>query len=161
MLGDVPMKKILIIKFLLLGILAVCPLFVEGKRVNGYWKKNGTYVNSYERTSVNKSRRNYNGTYRAKKSKSKNTAYEYNFHRSLSGYTYKKEVQGPRTFNTSMKKKKYAEQNGICAGCNGRFEYKEMEGDHIEPWSKGGKTEESNLQMLCIKCNRSKGAKTK
>lgn len=25
----------------------------------------------------------------------------------------------------------------------------EMEGDHIIPWSKGGKTEKENLQMLC------------
>ena len=27
--------------------------------------------------------------------------------------------------------------------------FKEMEGDHITPWSKGGKTEIANLQMLC------------
>ena len=29
------------------------------------------------------------------------------------------------------------------------WDYKEMEGDHIKPWSKGGKTELANLQMLC------------
>lgn len=29
------------------------------------------------------------------------------------------------------------------------WKYKEMEGDHIVPWSKGGRTELSNLQMLC------------
>jgi 5-methylcytosine-specific restriction endonuclease McrA len=32
-----------------------------------------------------------------------------------------------------------------------------MEGDHIEPWSKGGKTNVTNLQMLCKKHNREKG----
>ncbi len=34
-----------------------------------------------------------------------------------------------------------------------------LEIDHIIPVSKGGVTEESNLQTLCWKCNRSKGAK--
>jgi 5-methylcytosine-specific restriction endonuclease McrA len=29
-----------------------------------------------------------------------------------------------------------------------------MDGDHILPWSQGGKTEYDNLQMLCIACNR-------
>ena len=33
----------------------------------------------------------------------------------------------------------------------------EMEGDHIIPWSKGGKTEYDNLQMLCKPHNESKG----
>lgn len=34
---------------------------------------------------------------------------------------------------------------------DGTFE--EMEGDHIVPWSKGGKTVSENLQMLCRRCN--------
>ena len=34
-----------------------------------------------------------------------------------------------------------------------------LEIDHIVPVSKGGFTEESNLQTLCWKCNRSKGSK--
>lgn len=34
-----------------------------------------------------------------------------------------------------------------------------LEIDHIIPVSKGGLTEESNLQTLCWKCNRSKGNK--
>jgi len=33
----------------------------------------------------------------------------------------------------------------------------EMEGDHIVPYSKGGKTDYDNLQMLCRPCNRKKG----
>jgi HNH endonuclease len=35
-----------------------------------------------------------------------------------------------------------------------------LEIDHIIPISKGGKTTRSNLQTLCWRCNRSKGAKT-
>ena len=36
------------------------------------------------------------------------------------------------------------------------FEIGEMQGDHITPWSKGGKTIPENCQMLCIPCNRDK-----
>jgi 5-methylcytosine-specific restriction endonuclease McrA len=34
-----------------------------------------------------------------------------------------------------------------------------MEADHVTPWSKGGKTEPANCQMLCLPCNRQKGSK--
>jgi 5-methylcytosine-specific restriction endonuclease McrA len=36
------------------------------------------------------------------------------------------------------------------------WDFGEMEGDHIVPWSKGGKTVPENLQMLCRDCNRRK-----
>lgn len=49
-----------------------------------------------------------------------------------------------------------------CCNC-GNSIYKEpnllLEIDHIIPVSKGGYTEESNLQTLCWKCNRSKSNK--
>lgn len=61
-----------------------------------------------------------------------------------------------RAFNESEKRAAYEAQNGICVKCKNHFEYEEMEGDHIMPWSKGGKTELSNLQMLCKDCNRRK-----
>jgi len=32
-----------------------------------------------------------------------------------------------------------------------------MEADHITPWSKGGKTDTDNCQMLCAEDNRAKG----
>ncbi len=32
----------------------------------------------------------------------------------------------------------------------------EMQGDHITPWSQGGKTTSDNCQMLCAECNRRK-----
>lgn len=40
--------------------------------------------------------------------------------------------------------------------CHKHFEYEKMQGDHITPWSKGGKTVDDNLQMLCEDCNRKK-----
>ncbi len=61
-----------------------------------------------------------------------------------------------RAFKESEKRAAYENQNGICVKCKKHFEYDEMEGDHITPWSKGGKTELSNLQMLCRDCNRRK-----
>ena len=35
----------------------------------------------------------------------------------------------------------------------------EMDADHVEAWSKGGATDESNCQMLCKTHNRAKGNK--
>lgn len=43
---------------------------------------------------------------------------------------------------------------------DGTGEYRiPMEYDHIMPLSKGGNTTANNLQLLCRKCNRRKGAK--
>ena len=61
-----------------------------------------------------------------------------------------------RTFDEDEKRSKYEEQKGVCARCGSHFEYEEMQGDHIIPWSKGGKTEYENLQMLCRRCNNRK-----
>jgi hypothetical protein len=61
-----------------------------------------------------------------------------------------------RTFTESQKRVAYERQNGICPKCGKHFELKEMEADHITPWSKGGKTVPENCQMLCQECNRRK-----
>ena len=64
-----------------------------------------------------------------------------------------------RVFTDSQKRSAYERQNGQCAQCGNHFEYEQMEGDHIIPWSEGGHTTPDNLQMLCKDCNRRKGAK--
>lgn len=69
-----------------------------------------------------------------------------------------------RAFTDSQKRAAYEKQKGICPLCKGdnkkkKWAYEEMEGDHITPWSEGGKTSPDNLQMLCKDCNRRKGKK--
>lgn len=76
-----------------------------------------------------------------------------------------------RAFSDSIKRAVYEKQGGVCANSDGhikgvkcpheneRLELEQMEADHIIPWSKGGKTEKENCQMLCVKCNRAKSAK--
>jgi len=70
----------------------------------------------------------------------------------LSGKT-RYETLNLRTFDDDDKRAAYEAQKGICPVCHGHFEYEEMEGDHIVPWSKGGKTVPENLQMLCRRDN--------
>ena len=61
-----------------------------------------------------------------------------------------------RAFDKRDKLAAYSKQNGICPICKQHFEYEEMEGDHIKPWSKGGHTTPDNCQMLCKDCNGKK-----
>lgn len=78
-----------------------------------------------------------------------------------------------RIFDDPMKKTVYfkqtkiAKEKGIsncplCANGNNSnknriYELKEMDADHVTAWSKGGATDESNCEMLCITHNRAKG----
>ena len=64
-----------------------------------------------------------------------------------------------RKFSAKIKRAVYERQGGICAKCGGHFDLKQMEADHITPWSAGGKTEINNCQMLCKNCNRRKSDK--
>lgn len=73
--------------------------------------------------------------------------------------TRKEKVLNIRKFSDSQKRTAYERQNGICPRCNEHFDFEFMEGDHIVPWCKGGKTTIENLQMLCVSCNREKSCK--
>jgi len=63
-----------------------------------------------------------------------------------------------RAFTEQMRRAAYERQKGICPVCKKHYEIEEMEADHITPWSKGGKTNAANCQMLCLEDNRRKGA---
>jgi len=64
-----------------------------------------------------------------------------------------------RAFSENMKREAYERQKGNCKNCGKHFKYEEMEGDHIDPWHSGGKTNADNCQMLCKSCNRRKAGK--
>ena len=64
-----------------------------------------------------------------------------------------------RAFTKSMKMQAFERQEGVCPHCKEKFSVEDMEGDHIDPWAEGGKTEAENCQMLCKPCNRRKGAR--
>jgi hypothetical protein len=63
-----------------------------------------------------------------------------------------------RAFTPAMRRAAYERQGGTCPKCNKQFEIGAMEADHITPWSKGGRTNADNCQMLCLEDNRRKGA---
>lgn len=76
---------------------------------------------------------------------------------------FKKSVAGQRALMTPKLREKIKERDGytcqICGLSNKDEPNLLLEIDHIIPLSKGGMTTEGNLQILCWRCNRSKGAK--
>ena len=69
------------------------------------------------------------------------------------------ECDGKRFFTDNDKSDLY-EKSAKCsvAGCT-ETSYNKLEVDHIKPWSKGGRTNLSNAQLLCKKHNSSKNNK--
>lgn len=72
--------------------------------------------------------------------------------------TGKEKYLNIRSFTANQKRQAYERQKGICPICKEHFEFNQMHADHIDPWSKGGKTEDSNCQMLCAEDNRRKSS---
>lgn len=63
-----------------------------------------------------------------------------------------------RAFPEDIKLAVWEKQNHICPICKRELDIEFMEGDHIIPWSKGGRTVAENCQMLCRECNRHKSS---
>lgn len=76
---------------------------------------------------------------------------------------FKKSVAGQRALMTSKLRQHIKERDGFtCKQCGASIQEEPnllLEIDHIIPVSKGGLTTEDNLQTLCWRCNRKKGAK--
>jgi len=58
-----------------------------------------------------------------------------------------------RNISASTKKIVYARDGGACQCCGSSVN---LEYDHITPFSCGGSSAAYNVQLLCMKCNRSK-----
>ena len=61
----------------------------------------------------------------------------------------------------SLRYRVLKDAKGRCALCGATKNESVLDVDHIVPRSRGGKTVYENLQVLCSKCNRSKGNKDK
>ena len=61
-----------------------------------------------------------------------------------------------RSFDEAQRQVIYRRDNGICQECGKHCDWNDWEADHIVPWSKGGKTEIENGQVLCPTCNSKK-----
>jgi len=76
---------------------------------------------------------------------------------------FRKSIKGQRALMTSsLREKIKARDNFTCRLCKVSVAMEKnllLEIDHVVPLSKGGVTTEDNLQTLCWRCNRSKGAK--
>lgn len=66
-----------------------------------------------------------------------------------------------REFPERIKVATYEKQKGVCRHCGPakKYELNQMQADHINPWSKGGKTVAENCEMLCRLHNQTKGGK--
>jgi len=72
-----------------------------------------------------------------------------------SNYRAKKKYNGGK-LSVGIVKKLSSLQQGRCACCKSKLIKYDV--DHIVPISKGGMNIDSNVQLLCQKCNRKKGA---
>ena len=74
--------------------------------------------------------------------------------RGLSIWDYR--LADDNQVSDSLRYRVLKEAKGRCALCGATKDERMLDVDHIIPRSRGGKTEYSNLQVLCSKCNRSK-----
>ena len=61
-----------------------------------------------------------------------------------------------RHIPSSIREKVWERDKGMCVLCGSK---KELEFDHILPFSKGGAHSVKNIRLLCQRCNRTRGNK--
>ncbi len=84
-----------------------------------------------------------------------NEILEQDYHCNLCGWTeHEQEEERSRTIPKNVQREVWRRDLGKCAECGSK---ERLEFDHIIPFSKGGSSTARNIQLLCEKCNRSKG----
>lgn len=73
-------------------------------------------------------------------------------------FTETKELRNiSRNIPRSVQFRVLKRDNQICGLCGNSVLDADVHFDHIIPWSKGGASEESNIRLLCSRCNRKRG----
>jgi 5-methylcytosine-specific restriction endonuclease McrA len=61
-----------------------------------------------------------------------------------------------RHISNAVRSEVFLRDEGCCVDCGTTDD---LQFDHVHPWSKGGPSTAENLQLLCGRCNRRKGAR--
>lgn len=70
---------------------------------------------------------------------------------------YSKELDKNRLFSETLRPKLWRQYGHLCQICGKEIKrYQDATLDHIEPWAKGGRTEEKNAQLAHKRCNHIK-----
>lgn len=64
-----------------------------------------------------------------------------------------------RNFTRAETRRAWEVQGRVCKLCRRAIPFDLMHGDHIAPWTSGGRTTMENLQVLCGSCNLRKGSR--
>jgi hypothetical protein len=85
---------------------------------------------------------------------------EQNPHKSRAlQHNYRARKRGAGSASVDIVERLMGLQRGKCACCRVDLSKTVYHVDHIEPLSKGGRHEDTNLQLLCRHCNQTKHAK--
>ena len=68
------------------------------------------------------------------------------------------DIDAPKNYRQN-KHVLYGQQEGLCAGCEMHFPFRNFTVDHVIPRSRGGTHHLDNLQLLCGACNSVKGGR--
>lgn len=64
-----------------------------------------------------------------------------------------------RIFSLDDKQGAYERQNRKCTECDKKFDFEEMQGNHVTPYIDGVATDDTNCQMPCNDYHKDEAAK--